>query len=216
MANLKQAEWGFVYCGEVLVSAVDEHGKYQVEKLGFGDIWYFPKGSAHTLQGLAEDNEFLLAFDDGDFDKTGYWTRFPFCIGHELTEVSSRTTYNIADWVAHTPKAILAKNFGVDVSVLSTIPDKSPNILNSTASTDLDIQGPNGELTGNASYVYRTLQHEPETIGGTGGTFYRIDSTNFPVAKTIASTFVTLKPGGLRELHWHPNVSSVTVHSGLT
>lgn len=46
-----QAEWGYVYAGEVLVSAVDEEGRYQVDKLEVGDIWYFPKGSAHTVQG---------------------------------------------------------------------------------------------------------------------------------------------------------------------
>ena len=42
---------------------------------------------------------------------------------------------------------------------------------------------------------------------GGGGVFYKIDSTNFPISTTLAATFVTLKPGGLRELHWHPNVS---------
>ena len=40
-----------MYAGEVLVSAVDENGDYQVDKLQVGDIWYFPKGSAHTVQG---------------------------------------------------------------------------------------------------------------------------------------------------------------------
>jgi len=60
-----QAEWGYVYAGEVLVSAVDEDGNYQVDKLEVGDIWYFPKGSAHTVQGLADENEYLLVFDDG-------------------------------------------------------------------------------------------------------------------------------------------------------
>jgi hypothetical protein len=54
------------------VSAVDEHGKYQVDELTFGDIWYFPKGQAHTVQGLDDENEYLLAFDDGDFDKVGF------------------------------------------------------------------------------------------------------------------------------------------------
>lgn len=60
-----------MYTGSVLVSAVDENGKYQVDKLEVGDIWYFPKGSAHTVQGLEEDNEFLLVFDDGDFEAIG-------------------------------------------------------------------------------------------------------------------------------------------------
>lgn len=66
-----QAEWGYVYAGEVLVSAVDEFGRYQVERLGVGDIWYFPKGEAHTVQGLADENEYLLVFDDGNFDAVG-------------------------------------------------------------------------------------------------------------------------------------------------
>lgn len=65
------AEWGFVYSGSVLISAVDEFGRYQVETLNYGDIWYFPKGVAHTVQGLGDENEFLLVFDDADFDKVG-------------------------------------------------------------------------------------------------------------------------------------------------
>lgn len=36
-----------------------------------GDIWYFPKGVAHNVQGLDDENEYLLAFDDGDFEKIG-------------------------------------------------------------------------------------------------------------------------------------------------
>ena len=32
-----------------------------------------------------------------------------------------------------------------------------------------------------------------------------VDSRNFPVATNIAMAHVTLKPGALRELHWHPN-----------
>lgn len=69
------------------MSAVDEAGKNQVEKLEVGDIWYFPKGSAHTIQGktlivsafsnilltslgLEDENEYLLVFDDGtSFEK---------------------------------------------------------------------------------------------------------------------------------------------------
>ena len=66
-----QAEWGQVLFGRVLVSAVDENGRHQVTELGFGDIWYFPKGQAHTVQGLDDENEYLLAFDDGNFDAAG-------------------------------------------------------------------------------------------------------------------------------------------------
>ncbi|KAF2681955.1 Bicupin, oxalate decarboxylase/oxidase [Lentithecium fluviatile CBS 122367] len=178
------AEWGFVYAGRVLVSAVDENGRYQVDELGYGDIWYFPKGQAHTVQGLDDENEYLLAFDDGDFDKVG-------------------TTFNIDDWIAKTPKSILAKNFGLPESVFAKVPSPNPYILNSTVSKT-NVTGGNGPLLGNSSYVYHTFQHEPENVPGGGGLFYKIDSTNFPISKTIAATFVVLEPKGLRELHWHP------------
>ncbi|MGC1684160.1 MAG: cupin domain-containing protein [Candidatus Acidiferrales bacterium] len=32
-----------------------------------------------------------------------------------------------------------------------------------------------------------------------------VDLRNFPVSKTIAAAHVIVKPGGLRELHWHEN-----------
>ncbi|EON96369.1 putative oxalate decarboxylase protein [Phaeoacremonium minimum UCRPA7] len=180
------AEWGFVYSGRVVVSAVDEFGRYQVEELSYGDIWYFPKGAAHTIQGLDEENEYLLVFDDADFDKVG-------------------TTFNIDDWIAHTPKSVLAKNFGVDESVFDDVPSPNPYIVNATVSTRNVTDGPAGTLSGNSSYVYHTLQHPAEKVPGNGGEFRKIDSTNFPISKTIAATYVTVKPGGLRELHWHPN-----------
>ena len=50
---------------------MDENGAYTAETLNYGDIWYFPKGAAHTIQGLADENEYLLVFDESDFDKIG-------------------------------------------------------------------------------------------------------------------------------------------------
>ena len=82
-----------MYKGQITVSAIDEEGRNQFETLDEGDIWYFPKGEAHTIQGLADENEYLLVFDDGNFDASG-------------------TTFMVDDWIAHTPKDILAKNFG--------------------------------------------------------------------------------------------------------
>ncbi len=119
---------------------------------------------------------------------------------------SCRTTFNVDDWLARTPKSVLAKNFGVNESVFSNLPPTNPNILNSTVSNKNVTSSSAGTLSGNSSLVYRTLQHPAEQVPGNGGEFRKIDSTNFPASKTIAATFVTLKPKGLRELHWHPNV----------
>ncbi|KAI9701741.1 MAG: hypothetical protein M1820_006369 [Bogoriella megaspora] len=179
------AEWGYVYKGQISVFAVDENGRNQYETLNEGDIWYFPKGEAHGIQGLADQNEYLLIFDDGNFDASG-------------------TTFMVDDWITHTPKDILAKNFGVDASVFSTVPTPDPYIFNAAIS-DEGISSPYGALSGDSSYVFHASQEAPTKAPGGGGTVQIVDSRNFPIAKTIAASIVTVEPGALRELHWHPN-----------
>ncbi|KAG4423618.1 hypothetical protein IFR04_003300 [Cadophora malorum] len=175
------AEWGYVYAGEVLVSAVDESGNYQVDKLRVGDIWYFPKGSAHTVQGLADEKNIF----------------------------SSSMM-----WIAHTPKSVLAKNFGVTSSVFDTIPTPDPYILNGTVSTSQPT-GADAGLFGNSWYVIHKADYGTVPVPGEGGTLSIIDSKNFPIATTIAATVVTLEPKGLRELHWHPNAEEwLYFHTG--
>ncbi|QIW98628.1 hypothetical protein AMS68_004146 [Peltaster fructicola] len=179
------AEWGYVYKGRITVSAVDEFGRNQVDTLEEGDIWYFPKGEAHTIQGLAEDNEYLLVFDDGNFDAAG-------------------TTFMVDDWITHTRKDILAKSLGVNVSVLSSVPSPNPYILNATILEE-DTPSPYGKLEGANSYTYHSSKVNATKAPGGGGTIQIVDSTNFPISKTIAAAIVHLEPGALRELHWHPN-----------
>lgn len=111
----------------------------------------------------------------------------------------------VDDWLAHTPKDILAKNFGVNESIFENLPKTDPYILASDVSTE-KAPDPNGELVGNSSYVYHTKKGDAKEVPGGGGTFQVVDSRNFPIATTIASAIVVLEPKGLRELHWHPNV----------
>jgi oxalate decarboxylase len=44
-----------------------------------------------------------------------------------------------------------------------------------------------------------------EPIRTASGTVRITDTKNFPASKTIAAALVEVEPGGLRELHWHPN-----------
>ncbi|KAK6440824.1 hypothetical protein LTR95_002951 [Oleoguttula sp. CCFEE 5521] len=104
------AQWGYVYSGRVAVGAVDERDRSQYSILNVGDIWYFPKGEAHVIQGLDDQNEYLLVFDEGNFEAPG-------------------TTFNVDDWLAHTPKRIIAKSLGIDESLLGTLPTANPYIL---------------------------------------------------------------------------------------
>ncbi|KAM5434675.1 putative oxalate decarboxylase [Microsporum ferrugineum] len=189
------AEWGYVYAGAILVFAVSEDGRYQIDKLTPGDMYYFPKGAAHSFQGLEDENEVLVAFDDGDFDRHG-------------------TTFQIADWVSHTPKEVLAKNFNIPIGTFDKTDKHDLDILNSTT-TIRNVTGPNGPLMGNSSYTFHIHNALEVPIPGGGGTIQIVDSKNFPISKTIACAVVRLKPGALRELHWHPTAEEwLYFHSG--
>jgi oxalate decarboxylase len=47
----------------------------------------------------------------------------------------------------------------------------------------------------------KSMQPLAETAGGSVRV---VDSNNFPASKTIAAGLFNMKPGALRELHWHP------------
>ena len=53
------------------------------------------------------------------------------------------------------------------------------------------------------TFAFFTGKMEPTKVT-TGGSVKIVDRHNFP-ATDIAAAIVTVKPGGLRELHWHPN-----------
>lgn len=123
------------------------------------------------------------------------------------------TTFMVDDWIAYTPNSILAKNFGVNASVFDTIPATDPYIVNSTVTTSGTPTGPAAGLFGNSSYVFHGSQNAQVPVPGGGGNLSIIDSRNFPISKTIAATVVSLEPGALRKLHWHPNVRAPYIPS---
>src|SRR5438105_11340442 len=84
------------------ISAIDQDGRNFLDDVGVGDLWYFPAGLPHSIQGLEDGCEFLLVFDSGDF--------------------SENETFLICDWFAHTPPEVLAKNFGVPASAFAKLP----------------------------------------------------------------------------------------------
>ena len=59
------------------------------------------------------------------------------------------------------------------------------------------------------SFSYHISDLDP--IKTSGGTVRIIDSTKFPAGSTIAAGIVEVEPGGLREMHWHPNMMSGSI-----
>jgi oxalate decarboxylase len=107
--------------------------------------------------------------------------------------------------MAHTPLAVLAKNFGISEAALADIPkdpDHERYIFNGEVPPALAsdvVQGPAGTAM---RMTHRLLEQEPVEVPG--GRVRIVDSSNFPAASTIAAALVELDPGVMRELHWHP------------
>ena len=54
------------------------------------------------------------------------------------------------------------------------------------------------------THKYRLLADNRRIVIYKGGREWRVDSTKFPISKTITGVILDLEPGALRELHWHP------------
>jgi len=56
----KEAEWAYMLAGRARITAVDAAGRNFIEDVGAGDLWNFPAGIPHSIQGLEEGCKFLL------------------------------------------------------------------------------------------------------------------------------------------------------------
>jgi len=181
-------EWAIMLYGSARITAVDADGKSFVADVKKNDLWYFPTGIPHSIQGLGPDGtEFLLVFDDGSF--------------------SEFATVLLSDTMAHTPRDVLAKNFGVAREAFAGLPPKELFIFQAETPGPLkaDQQAAAGSLGASPQdFAFRTMDYPP-TRRTKGGEVRIIDSKNFPASVTIAAAIVTVRPGGLRELHWHQN-----------
>ncbi|PLT47999.1 Oxalate decarboxylase [Paenibacillus pasadenensis] len=180
----QQAEWAFLICGSARITAVDAQGRNTIADIGQGDLWYFPPGLPHSIQGLERGAEFLLVFDDGQF--------------------SDLNTLSVSDWAAHTPREVLAANFGVPQDTFRHLPKEQVYIYEAPVPGPIEtqrVQSPYGSVP--LPFSHRLLAQAP--LVSSGGTVRIADSSNFRISRKIAAALVEIKPGAMRELHWHPN-----------
>jgi oxalate decarboxylase len=181
------SEWAFMTAGSARITAVDQKGRAFVEDVHEGDLWLFPGGIPHSIQGLGPDGcQFLLVFDDGNFNEF--------------------ETFLLTDWLHHTPREVLAKNFNTPEATFNNVPPRELFIF--PRDLPRPLQEEKKEVYAETEPVPNTFaffasKMEPTKVTA-GGSVKIVDRANFP-ATNIAAAIVTLKPGGLRELHWHPN-----------
>jgi oxalate decarboxylase len=190
------AEWAIMLSGNARITAIDNDGKSFVKDVSKDDLWFFPTGTPHSIQGLAPDGaEFLLVFDDGRF--------------------SEGNTTLISDWARHTPPEVLAKNWGVPTDAIRSVYAQPPDghyIFQATLPPPLaqDVS-PNASVSPSPVRFDFPMHQMAPTRKAKYGEVRIIDSGSFPVANdmpaslTISAAHVIVKPGGLRELHWHQN-----------
>jgi oxalate decarboxylase len=185
------AEWAIMLAGRARITAIDNDGRSFVKDVGPNDLWFFPTGTPHSIQGLAPDGaEFVLVFDDGKF--------------------SEGNTTLLSDWTRHTPREVLAKNWGVEESSLESVYRVPPNgryIFQAPVPGPLEQAQRAAAGSGEPSplaFDFAMSRMTP-TKRTKSGDVRVVDSRNFPVSTGIAAAYVTVKPGGLRELHWHQN-----------
>ena len=180
------AEWAFVIDGSCRTTILHPDGSSAVDTFDPGDVWYFPRGYGHSIQGLGPGEcHFILIFDNGDF--------------------SEDHTFSLTDFLASVPPAVRAQNLGLTEAEAAGLPDHEVYFAQGPPPGD---ESPTAaarsepELT--TVHRYPLMAQEPRRSPG-GGTQRTVTVEEFPISTTMAGSVIDLEPGGLRELHWHPN-----------
>src|SRR5881396_3441445 len=136
------AEWAIMLYGTARITAIDADGKSFVADVAKNDLWYFPSGIPHSIQGLDPDGaEFMLVFDDGNF--------------------SEAETVLLSDSMAHLPREVLSKNFSVAEQVLKNLPKQELFIFQNEVPGILGARpkgGPRGLGKSPVDFAFRTME----------------------------------------------------------
>lgn len=180
------AEWAFVIEGNCRTTIIDPAGNAAIDTFGPGDVWYFPRGYGHSIQGIGPGEcHFILIFDNGDF--------------------SEDHTFSISDFLAQMPAEIVAQNLGLNLDAVASLPKAEVYFAKGPVPDDrssIATRRPEPALT--TSHRYPLMAQEPRRMPG-GGTQRTVTVAEFPISHGMAGSLLELEPGALRELHWHPN-----------
>ena len=179
------AEWAYIIEGNVRATVISPNGQAESADFTKGDVWYFPCGHGHALQCLGPgDAHFLLVFDDGHFSEFG--------------------TFSITDFVNQMPPEIVSRNLNLPKSVLADFPKGEVYITQGKVPPVVPEKMRDGASeTKQITHKFRLGPTRPAIFAG--GQERLVSVNEFPIQTTVSAVLMDLKPGGVRELHWHPN-----------
>lgn len=181
------AEWAYMISGKARITIIDPEGTSEVADFGEGDVWYFPKGYGHSIQALDGGAHFILTFDNGHFSEFG--------------------TFSITDWIAHTPKEVLSKSTNLPASIFSKAKQGEAYIVNGHVPPVLPLPRDNGGRDDSPLKHHYPMMSEPPFFESDEGSVHIVSSKEFPISQTITGVIEIMKPGAVREMHWHPNAN---------
>lgn len=187
----KEAEWAYITAGRARLTVVDANRQAYIDDLDVGDMWLIPSGIPHSIQGLAEGTEFVLVFDDANF--------------------SEDQTLLITEFMAHMPREVIAKNFGLPEAEFDSLPKQQKYIFPLPVPPPLDVvRRQLTEAPATQPYVFHASKMPGNTFEG--GSTKIVDVRHFPET-TLSALIIDLEPGGMRELHWHPDADELQYYT---
>jgi len=170
------AEWGYVISGQCRTTLLNPDGPTETDIFGPGDIWYFPRGWGHSIQGIGPGEcHFILIFDNGDF--------------------SEDHTFSITDWLAHTPREVVEQNLGVGADTVAKMPEGEAYFAKGPVPND---RSPDAAARSYPELVsrhrYPLLAQQPRRIPGCG-VQYIASVKEFPISTSMAGSLLEIEPG---------------------
>ncbi|MBV9631918.1 MAG: cupin domain-containing protein, partial [Xanthobacteraceae bacterium] len=100
-------EWGYYISGEAQVTVFNTGPRAVTQNFKPGDISYIPKSLGHYIKNTGNtDLVFLEIFRSDRFEDV-----------------------SLSDWLAHTPRAMVAQTLNMDPAVVAQFPSSKPEIL---------------------------------------------------------------------------------------
>ena len=178
------AEWAFVDRGRVRTTVLSPGGFSETNDFEPGDVWYFPRGHGHMLRMLGERAMPLRAH---------VRQRLFLGVRHLQHQRLDR---------AH-PEAAVGEELRPAAIDLRWVPHARSVSAHGAVPPQRAAPALAGPRPGPRTHKYRLLADQPR-VDNRGGRLWVLDSTRFPISKTMTGAILELEAGAMRELHWHP------------
>ena len=154
------AELGYVVSGGCRTTVLSPDGA-ATDTFRPGDVWYFPRGWGHSIQGIGSSEcQFILIFDNGDFSEED----------HSLS---------ITDWLANTSPVVVAQSLGLGMEWVAKLPKGEAYFAGGPVPDDPFARAtPQPKPTLATTHRYPLGAQQPRRVPG-GGAQWRLPRMSF-------------------------------------